>query len=110
MTCRSIYVTTANKEEAVAIGRTLVEERLAACANVFENVTSIYRWEGQVESDSETAVVLKTRAELVDVAVDRIKALHSYDTPCVVAWDIVGGNHDYLDWVETETNATADAH
>ena len=104
MNNRSIYVTTASRDEALVIGRALVTERLAACANVIDGVTSIYRWDGNIESDTEAALLLKTRADLVDAVVDRIKALHSYDTPCVVAWDIVGGNADYLEWIESETS------
>lgn len=107
MTSRSVYVTTATRAEAVTIGRALVEARLVACANVLDNVTSIYWWEGQVESDSEVALIAKTRAELVDAVVDKIKALHSYDVPCVVAWDVVGGNPDYLSWIENETSSAS---
>lgn len=101
--CISVYVTTATAAEAEQLGRTLVEERLAACANVIDGLTSIYRWEGETRRDREAAVLLKTRAELLPRAEARIRELHGYDTPCVVAWPIVGGNEAYLAWIREQT-------
>lgn len=98
-----LYVTTANTEEAQSIARTLVSERLAACANVLGPMRSFYWWEGQVQEEGEVALVLKTRRALADAATRRIKALHSYDCPCVVALDIAGGNADFLKWIINET-------
>ena len=62
------------------------------------------RWQGEVREDAEAIVVLKTRADLVDALVERVKALHSYDCLCVVALPIVGGNAEYLDWIVKETS------
>ena len=103
MSARTIYVTTGSRDEGLAIGRELVAARLAACANVLGGVTSVYRWQGEVLEDTEAIVVLKTREDLVDALVERVKALHSDDCPCVVALPIVGGNADYLDWIIKET-------
>jgi periplasmic divalent cation tolerance protein len=103
MTQSLLYVTCANEEEAIKIGSTLVEERLAACANVLGRITSIFRWEGKVQRENEIALILKTRSELVDQVTARVKALHSYSVPCVVALPIGAGNPDFLAWIEAET-------
>lgn len=103
MTATMIYITTSSREEAETIGRTLVEERLAACANVLGAVTSFYWWEGEVQADGEVSLVLKTRDDLVDALTERVKALHSYDCPCVVALPIAKGNPAFLDWIAAET-------
>ncbi|NQV81474.1 MAG: divalent-cation tolerance protein CutA [Alphaproteobacteria bacterium] len=100
---RFVYVTAADRAEAVAIGRALVSERLAACANVIDSVASIYWWEGAVHEDAEAVLVLKSRADLILPLTERVRALHSYDCPCVVALPIDGGNPAYLDWIVAET-------
>ncbi len=66
-------------------------------------VRSIYRWQGEVCDEGEAVLVAKTREDLVSAATDRIKALHSYDLPCVVSLPISGGNQDFLDWIGAET-------
>lgn len=103
MTASFVYITVENKTEALRIGRTLVEERLAACANVIDNVTSIYWWEDKVEEGSEAVLVVKTKTSLVDQLIDRVKALHGYACPCVISWPITSGNSAYLDWIRDET-------
>jgi len=102
---RFVYVTTQDRDEAVRIGRALVEARLAACANVTDRVTSIYWWEGAVQEDGEAVLVLKSRAGLIDALTEKVKALHSYTCPCVVALPIDAGNADYLDWIVAETRS-----
>ena len=97
------YVTAGSRDEALAIGRTVVEERLAACANVLDGMTSLYWWRGVLEQAGEAALILKTRAELVERLAARIKELHSYECPCVVALPIAAGNPDYLAWIAAET-------
>jgi periplasmic divalent cation tolerance protein len=99
-----LYVTAADADEAARIGRTVVEERLCACANVLGPVRSFYWWNDAVQEGAEAALVLKTSGPLAEQAIARIKALHSYDVPCVVALPISGGNADFLDWIATETN------
>ncbi len=103
MTHKLIYITAGSAEEAKRIGRALVEERLAACANVLGTVTSFYWWRGALQEDGEAALIAKTRTDLVDRLVERVKALHSYDCPCVVAVPIEAGNPAFLDWIEAET-------
>lgn len=96
MAACSLYLTAANQAEAEKISRTLVEERLAACANVLGPIRSFYWWQGKVQDDAEVAFLLKTRTDLIDRVVARVKQLHSYTVPCVVTWPIEAGNPDYL--------------
>jgi periplasmic divalent cation tolerance protein len=103
---RFIYVTAASRDEALRIGRALVEERLAACANLIEPATSIYWWDGKVQSETEVILVMKSRADLVERLTARVKALHSYAVPCVVALPIEAGNPDYLRWIASETRGS----
>ena len=98
-----LYVTCASEDEAIKIGSTLVEERLVACANVLGRTTSMFWWEGKVQREHEVALILKTRSELVEQATQRIKALHGYTVPCVVALPIGAGNPDFLEWIMKET-------
>lgn len=103
ITLQWLYVTTSGPDEAETIARTLIGERLVACANVLGEARSFYWWNGAVEDTVETVLVLKTKRTLVDAATQRIKALHSYDCPCVIALDIDGGNTDFLNWIAKET-------
>jgi len=98
-----VYVTVSNRDEALTIAKSVVGERLAACANILDRVTSIYWWEDTLQEDTESVLILKTRRAWVDTLTTRIKALHSYDCPCVVALNIEDGNPDYLNWIINET-------
>jgi len=98
-----IYVTCGSHEEASTIAHALVGERLAACANIIDAVRSVYRWQGQVTEDDETVLILKTTAEKVGALTTRVRALHSYDLPCVVEISLGGGNAAYFDWIAAET-------
>ncbi len=98
-----LYVTCTSEDEAIKIAETLVEEKLVACANILGRMTSIFRWEGKVQRDNEVALILKTRAELVDNVTIRVKTLHSHKVPCVVAIELSGGNPDFLNWIEQQT-------
>lgn len=102
-----LYVTTGSRDEALTIGRTVVEEQLAACANVLPAMTSIYRWQGAIEQADESVLLLKTRAELADQVTGRVVALHSYECPCVVSLPIEAGNPPYLQWISDETSAAS---
>lgn len=103
MTACVVYITASSREEAMVIGRTLVEERLAACANVIENATSIYWWDGKLEDATEAVLFAKTQERLVEAIIGRVKELHSYECPCVVSWPIAGANAEYLEWIAKET-------
>jgi periplasmic divalent cation tolerance protein len=101
---RVVFVTAPDPDTAAVIGRTLVEERLIACANVVPGIRSIYRWEGQVADDPEVLLVLKTRASRCAAVAARVKALHPYALPEVVALPVVDGSEAYLDWVLAESS------
>ena len=105
MTAMLMYSTAPTKDEAHRIARTVVDERLAACANVIAGVTSIYWWEGSVQEDVEAVIIMKTRADLVEALTSRVRDLHSYQCPCVVAVPITGGNAEFLQWIAAETLA-----
>ncbi len=104
-----VYVTAPNRDEALKLAAALVEERLAACANVLDGVTSFYWWQGKVQREPEVSLILKTRADLLDALKRRVGELHSYTVPCVVAWPIAAGNEMFLDWVRSETQRTETA-
>jgi periplasmic divalent cation tolerance protein len=91
------------REDALAIARALVAERLAAAVNI-QDVHSVYRWQGTIEEASEVLLIAKTRAALVPALSARVVALHSYQCPAVVAVPICGGNPDYLPWIEEQTS------
>lgn len=102
---RLIYITTDGPDEARSIGRALVEARLAACANILDPMTSIFRWDGKVQEGRETVLIAKTTAALVDALTEKVRDLHSYDCPCVVALPVDGGNPGFLEWIAAETCA-----
>jgi periplasmic divalent cation tolerance protein len=103
MTACFCYMTAGSRDEARTIARALVEERLAACCNLLDGMTSVYRWQGEIQEDAEVVVIAKTRAELVERLTARVQALHSYDVPCVVALPVSGGNPAFLDWIAAES-------
>jgi len=97
-----IYVTAADEAEAGLIARTVVAERLAACANLLGAIKSVYWWEGKICEGGEVALILKTSNTRKAALIDRIKQLHSYDCPCVVCLPIFDGNPDFLNWIREE--------
>lgn len=100
MSILSIYAVFANAEEAERIGHLVVEERLAACINILAPCRSIYRWKGAIETADEVPAILKSHSWQADELIARIVSLHSYDTPCVVAWPIEKLVRSYADWIE----------
>ncbi len=102
-----VYITVGSGEEARRIARTLVEERLAAGANLVAGAQSVYRWKGEIEQATEIVVIAKTRDDLLESLTDRVRELHSYECPCVVGLPASGGNQDYLDWIASETRESA---
>jgi len=97
-----LYMTAGDREEALALARMLVGERLAACANVLGAATSVYRWDGAVQEEDEFVLVAKTVEDRVEAAARRVREAHSYDSPCVVAVPIAGGDAEFLSWVRDE--------
>ena len=94
-----IFVTAGSEAEAETIARALVEEQLAACVNIVSPLRSIYRWEGAIADDREWLLVIKTKAERFSAIEARVKTLHSYQTPEVIALPIVQGSEAYLRWL-----------
>lgn len=99
----SVYCTFANAEEADRIGRTVIEERLAACINILGGCRSIYRWQGKVEEADEVAAILKTAAHQADSLIARVASLHSYEVPAISVWPIERLLASYAEWVEAVT-------
>lgn len=95
-----ILTTWPDAEKARVAARTLVEEKLAACANIVPALESIYRWEGKVESATEVLMILKTTIARYQMLETRIRTLHSYEVPEVVCLRVVDGLPTYLRWVE----------
>lgn len=95
----SVYTTFADEDEARRVARTVVEERLAACANLLAPCHSIYRWQSKVEEAAEVPAIFKTSAAAAPKLIERIAALHSYDVPTAVVWPISSALPRYLDWV-----------
>ncbi|XDD54842.1 divalent-cation tolerance protein CutA [Leptospira sp. WS4.C2] len=95
----TVYVTFSSEEEAKKIAKIVVTERLAACANIIKGMDSIYIWKEVLEESTEVVCLFKTTREKSELLMQRIKEIHSYETPCIVLWPIVSGNPDYLDWV-----------
>ncbi len=94
-----VLVTTANRAEAEKISQALVEEKLIACANIISPVASCFRWMGKIERAEECLVVMKSRADLFARVEARVRALHSYEVPEVLALPIVEGSAGYLAWM-----------
>ena len=98
-----IYTTFANLEDAERVGGELVERRLAACANIFPSMISIYEWAGKLEHSNEVAVLLKTTPQMRAVLMRALEKMHPYETPAVIAIDAADVTNAYLTWVETQT-------
>jgi len=101
--CVVVYVAAGSEQEALNIAKAAVEERLAACANLIPKIRSIYRWEGKVCDEPECYLIIKTRKALFHTLRDRVKDLHSYEVPEIIALPIIEGLEDYLEWICTET-------
>ena len=98
-----VLVTVDSLEAAQKIASVLLERQKAACINIVPRVDSHYRWEGKLETDQEALLIIKTKASLIDELVDLVKEIHPYDVPEVIALPIIGGNRDYLEWIDRET-------
>lgn len=97
-----VFCTCENQAEARRIARTIVDERLAACANMIGGVQSIYRWKGEVSEAEEVQVLIKTTTECYPALEKRIAELHSYDTPEIFAIPITAGSEKYLRWLQEQ--------
>jgi periplasmic divalent cation tolerance protein len=103
-----VFVTAGSTQEGEKIARTLVDERLAACVNIVSPIHSIYRWQDQVQEDQEVLLVAKTSSATLEQLMTRVKQLHSYQVPEIIAVPIVAGAESYLQWIDEQTHAPAD--
>jgi periplasmic divalent cation tolerance protein len=99
-----VYITASGEEEAVSLARALVEAKLAACANIVSNVRSIYSWQGKIVDDRELLMIVKTQRHLFDKLAAKVREIHSYDVPEIVALPIIEGSPDYLKWLQESTD------
>ncbi len=97
-----VYITIGDKQEAAELAEKLIRNRLAACVNIFDGIDSVYRWEGEIQTDREVAMVVKTTAARLGGLTEFVKQHHSYQCPCVVALAVEGGNPDFLSWVKEQ--------
>ncbi len=95
-----LFITTATADEARQISMLLLERRKVACVNIVPRVSSQFWWEGKLNSAQESLLIVKTKSSLLPEIIDLVKRVHSYDIPEIIALPIVGGNEDYLQWIE----------
>lgn len=98
-----VYITAPNEEEAAKIAKILVEERLAGCVNIVKDIRSIYSWQGKLEDEKEVLMIVKTRLKLFSALTSKVKELHSYTVPEIIAMPIVDGSEDYINWLQKAT-------
>jgi len=98
-----VFVTVPDRTLGKNIAETLVQERLAACANLVPGLLSTYRWQGKIEQEPEELLIIKTRETLVERLIARVRELHSYQVPEIIALPVLAGSQAYLDWVTQET-------
>jgi len=95
-----VFITTGSTEEAQQISRILLEQRKVACVNIIPKVDSLFWWEDKLDSAQENLLIAKTKASLLPEIINLVKKVHSYDVPEIIALPIVGGNQEYLEWIE----------
>ena len=100
-----VMITTGSEEEGVKIAETLLEERLIACANLIGGIRSLYRWKGQVCDDREILLLCKTERQLFSRLSNKVKSIHSYEVPEIIALPVIEGWQPYLEWIEQETGS-----
>ena len=94
-----VLVTASSKEEANKIAQGLLQDKLAACVNIIEGIDSRFWWQGKIDSTQEVLLVIKTRKTLFNKLAKKVKSLHSYTVPEIIALPIISGNKTYLDWI-----------
>ncbi len=99
---RWVYITVGNPEEAKEIGKALVESKTVACVNILHDMHSIYIWEGKLQEDVETVLIAKTTQEKMPQVIEKVKALHSYECPCIISLPIKEGHDPFLKWIEEQ--------
>ncbi len=100
-----VITTTPDREMAAAIARSLLENRLAACVQITEGVTSYYWWDGKIDRSDECVCTIKTGSHLYEAVQKKIREIHSYDVPEIIAVPITAGSREYLEWIADETES-----
>lgn len=103
---RIAYVPCGSQEEAVRIGRACVKDKLAACANILHGMTSVYEWKGELQTDTECLLLLKTTQDQQTALSATVKKHHSYDLPCIIFLPVQSGNEPYLAWIRDQTTTS----
>ncbi len=98
-----VYTTLPSVAEAKRVGKALVEQRLAACVNIFPGMTAIYEWQGKLEEGEEAAMLIKTRVALQARVLEATQALHPYETPALLVLELRGGSEAFCAWTTAQT-------
>lgn len=98
-----VFVTVSSKEEAEKIAKGVLEEKLAACVNIIDTVHSHFWWQGKIDSAKEALLIIKTKKALINKLIRKVKSVHSYELPEIIALPIIYGSKEYLDWVNEST-------
>jgi periplasmic divalent cation tolerance protein len=93
------YIACKDRSQAKKIGKILLEERLAACINIFDNMRSMYWWEGKIEEQNETVLIAKTTKKLFPKLSKKVRSIHSYSVPCILQLEVKDGNKEYIRWL-----------
>ena len=102
-----VLITASTKEEAATIGTALVDERLAACVNIVSEVFSIFFWEGKTRDARETLLIVKSDLSMMDRIITRVKSLHSYSVPEIIALPIITGSREYIEWMRSSVKKSS---
>ncbi|HEY87244.1 MAG TPA: divalent-cation tolerance protein CutA [Dehalococcoidia bacterium] len=97
-----LFTTASNSEEAHKIAKVLLSQRKAACVNIVSGISSLFWWQDKLDSSQESLLIVKTKASLLNQIVTLVKEFHSYEVPEIIALPIIGGNQDYLEWIDKE--------
>jgi periplasmic divalent cation tolerance protein len=95
-----IFITAANKREAKRIAQGLIENKLAACVNIVDNIKSVFRWQGRIDKANEVLLIIKSKKSQLNRIIKFVKSIHSYDVPEIISLAIAAGNRDYLEWLD----------
>lgn len=98
-----VYVTVPNREAGKKLANSIVKEKLAACVNIVPGIESVYQWQGEIQSDAEELLIIKTRQSLLEALTEHVKANHEYEVPEVISLPITGGSIPYLKWLKDST-------
>lgn len=100
----TVFITCSSSHEADKITKAILRARLAACGNIIKGVSSTYWWKGKIEKANEVLLIMKTKKVNLNTIIKRVKELHSYEVPEIIALPIIGGSKDYLNWIEESTS------